>query len=59
MSGMCIPMISISDSGDSDRASRAVYFLLLFLTRLIGLRQFTHRLAFEFNAVSVMQQPVH
>lgn len=33
-----IPVIPVSNSGDFDRASRAGYFLLLFLTRLIGLR---------------------
>jgi hypothetical protein len=27
---LCIPMISISDSGDSDRSSRAVYFYSCF-----------------------------
>jgi hypothetical protein len=51
-----IPMISACDS---DHASRAGYLLLWFLTRLIGLRQFSHRFSFELYPVTVMQKSVH
>ncbi|WP_235430897.1 hypothetical protein, partial [Serratia marcescens] len=40
-------------------SGRLRLFLALFLTRLIGLRQFTHGLIFEFNSVSVLQALVH